>query len=230
MAALVVSVFAYHCFSPGRVEDRHMITAAPALILLAITGAASIAGVTSKRISDVLERRRRESLWVLLLVLLTLPFEILKPHRKEFDGFGAIARMLIAEAPRDARILVSSDATGEGMFISELALGDRRTEMAVETAGMSLTTAEDPAASPQNPRERFSDDGELLKYLTSGRIHYVLLDDALPYRERAGYHDQIRRVLEDNVRSFWPILDSEITRGGEILGRPAKLYRVIRDR
>ncbi|MEQ1851758.1 MAG: hypothetical protein ABMA01_09235 [Chthoniobacteraceae bacterium] len=230
MASLVMSIFAYHCVSPGRMEARHVIAAAPALILLAIAGAASIASATSRCITDAMERRRRESLWILLLVLLALPFEILKPHRKEFDGFGAIARTLIAQAPRDARILISSDATGEGMFISELALGDCPTEMAVETAAMSLTTAEDPVASPQNPRERFSDDGELLKYLTSGRIQYVLLDDALPYRERAAYHDQIRRVLEENVRSFWPILESEITRGGEVLGRPAKLYRVIRDR
>jgi hypothetical protein len=230
MASLVISIFAYHCVSRGRMEARHMIAAAPALVMLAIAGAASIASMMSRRVSDAMERRRRESMWILLLVLLALPFEVLKPHRKEFEGFGAIARTLIAEGARDARILVSSDATGEGMFISELALGDHRTGMAVETAGTSLTTPEDPAVVPQNPRERFSNDGELLKYLTSGRIQYVLLDDALPYRERAGYHDQIRRVLEDNVRSFWPILESEITRGGEILGRPAKLYRVIRDR
>jgi hypothetical protein len=116
------------------------------------------------------------------------------------------------------------------MFISELAINDRQTGFTIETGSMSLAEHGEPPGDPRKSRERFPDDGALLNYLTTGRIQYVVVDDALPYSERAGYHDQIRRILEDNVRNFWPILESPITRGGEIFGRPAKLYRVIRDR
>ena len=227
IASLVISIFAYHSVRAERMEARHIIAAAPCLIMLAMAGVKAIGVATSAQVTDATERRRRESLWILLLVLLVLPFEVMKTRRKEFEGFGAIVRTLIAEVPRDARILISSDATGEGMFISELAMNDRRTGFAIETAGMSLVEHGDRPGDAGNLREHFIEDRELLEYLTKGRIQYVVLDDSPPMKERAGYHDQIRRVIENNVRNFWPLHSSPITRDGEIQFRPIQIFRVI---
>ena len=77
------------------------------------------------------------------------------------------------------------------------------------------------------PEQVFSDD-ELLAHLTSGRIRYVVLDIAVPYEGHAGYHDQARRVLECNVRNFWPAFDNAIIRDGEPHPRALRIFRVLR--
>ena len=230
IASLVVAVFAYHCVAMGRLEARHIIPAAPGLILLAMAGVKSVSMLTSVRATDPVERERRGSLWILLLALLVLPFEMMKVREKEFDGFGAIVRTLLDEVPRDARILISSDATGEGMFLSELAMNDPRNGFAIEVASRSLLVDGQSAGLMEERRERFTEDRELLEYLTAGRIHYVILDDSPSMKQRAGFHDQIRRVIEDNVRSFWPLHANPITRDGEVQLRPIQIFRVTAGR
>ena len=227
IASLVATVFAYCCVVSGQWQERYIVVSAPCLILLAMAGVKGISGLTSVRVSDATERQRRESLWVLLLVLLVLPFEVMKVRLKEFDGFGAIARTLIDEAPRDARILISSDATGEGMFLSELAMNNRRNGFTIEKGSTSLLADGENPSDTAIRRERFAEDRELLEYLTAGRIHYIVLDDSPTMKQRAGYHDQIRRVIEDNVRSFWPLHTNPITRDGEVPLRPIQIFRVL---
>ena len=95
------------------------------------------------------------------------------------------------------------------------------------TAGMSLVEHGDRPGDAGNLREHFIEDRELLEYLTKGRIQYVVLDDSPPMKERAGYHDQIRRVIENNVRNFWPLHSSPITRDGEIQFQPIQIFRVM---
>jgi len=56
---------------------------------------------------------------------------------------------------------------------------------------------------------------------------WAALDSAVPYESHASYHDQMRRVLDVNVRNFWPTHDSTLIRDGEPQGRPLKIYRVI---
>ena len=77
------------------------------------------------------------------------------------------------------------------------------------------------------PGERFHEDENLFAHLTSGSIQYIVLDSAVPIETRAGYHDQMRRVIEDNVRIFWPISDSPIFRNGEPMGHPLRIFRVM---
>jgi hypothetical protein len=227
VASLAGGVFAHQCLCSASLEVRHVVVAAPALIMLAVAGVRSIGDLMSARFREERERRRREPLWILLLLLLGLPLEVVKQRPKGCDGFAPIARTLLAEAPRGAGILISSDAIGEGMLIAELVMIDPRPAITVEPASVSLVEPGKRASEPGEQSEHFSEDKELVNYLTKGDIQYVVLDDAVPYRQRAPYHDQIRRVLENNVRIFWPVFESPITREGEVQGRSAKVYRVI---
>ena len=112
------------------------------------------------------------------------------------------------------------------MLLSELAMRDGAREITVERG--SETLAESPGGEPRvPPMERFHEDEQLFADLTSGRIRYIVLDSAVPIGTRAGYHDQMRRVIEDNVRIFWPISDSPIVRDGEPMGHPLRIFRVM---
>jgi hypothetical protein len=133
-------------------------------------------------------------------------------------------------APVGARILVSSDASGEGMFISELAMLDDRPNLIVERASKSLVDPTGRDWAGRNLRERFLDDDALLTYILRSKIDYVVLDVAVPDDKRAGYHDQLRRVIGDQTGTFWQIAESPVRRKGEDLFPPLRLYRIVRDR
>lgn len=226
MLALVAGVLFVTWLKSGIADVRVLIVATPALAILAVRGAVAFAGIVGSQTIAPAVASRRRSLWIFLLLLLALPTDLLHAWKKDWRGFGAIALTLIEESHGPARVLVVSDPHGEGIFATEIALRDRARQITVERG--SRTLAESVSNDPYDkPQERFADDRDLLAHLLSGRIHHIVLDSAVPYETHANYHDQMRRVLENNVRNFWSTHDSVIVRGGELQGRPLKIYRVI---
>ena len=227
MIALVAAVLLSRWMKAGLPDVRVLIVATPALAMLAARGAVSLAGIVGSQTAIAREYSRRKALWLLLLLLLALPPALLHPREKDWHGFAPIALTLIEESRGTVRVLAVSDPRGEGMLISEIAMRDPARQITVERGSESLT---DPAGSAPRgrPLERFLEDEQLFAHLTSGRIQYIVLDSAVPQESRAGYHDQVRRVLEGNVRSFWPIYDSPIIRDGEPQGHPLRIFRVMK--
>jgi len=226
MVALVAGVLVARWLRADVPDVRVLIVATPALAMLSTRGAVSLAGIIGSQTAIAFELSRRKTLWLLLLFLLALPQDLLHPWQKDWRGFGPAALTLIGESRAPAGVLVVSDPRGESMFASEIAMRDRAQQITVERGSETLT---DPAgtAARGRPLERFLEDEQLFAYLTSGHIRYVVLDSAVPQDVHAGYHDQVRRILEDNVRSFWPIYDNPIIRDGEPMGHPLRLFRVM---
>jgi hypothetical protein len=239
LGALVMGVFVFQCVLPVGLEERHIISATPALVMLAIAGVSAIGRLHALRVEGR-EQKRREMLWVVLLLLLTLPPIVGRVvmsgvEQKACGGFQRIAEELLGAqrdgtAPPGARILISSDARGEGMFISEIAMRDTRPNFFVERASISLVEEASRKWDGREQRDRFKDDQDLLEYLVSSKIDYIVLDAAVPEHKRATYHDQIQRVIGDNIGLFWFIQggESPIARDGETRYPPARLYRIKR--
>ena len=227
MVALVAGVLVARLVKFAIPDVRVLIVATPALAILAARGAVALAGIVGSKAVVPAEVSRRRTLWLFLLLLLALPMDLLHAWQKDWRGFGPAALTLIEESHGPARVLVVSDARGEGMFASEMAMRDGERQITVERGSETLaqSVGETPGGRPE---QRFIEDGELLAYLTSGRIRYVVLDSAVPYEGHAGYHDQARRVLEGNVRNFWPAFDNAIIRDGELHARALRIFRVMR--
>ena len=225
MVALVAGVLFSSWMKAGVPDVRVLIVATPALAMLAARGAISLARIVAPQPVIARENPRRNALWLFLLLLLALPPDLLSPWQKAWSGFGPAALAVVEESRGPARVLVVSDARGEGMFLSEFAMRDREGKITVERGSETLADSSDPAS--RNARQRFLEDEQLFAHLTAGRIQYIVLDSAVPGDSRAGYHDQVRRVLEDNVRSFWPICDSPVVRDGEPRGHPLRIFRVM---
>ena len=172
---------------------------------------------------------RREILWVLLLAIVSLPPIIHRFVPKVHEGFEGLVGELLQTAPPQTRVLVSSDVIGEGMFISELAMRDQRPNFFVERGSKSLTDPKGRTRGGHHIRERFPDDASLLDYLVRSKIGYIVLDAAVPEHDRAGYHDQLRRVIADNTGLFWQIVESPIRRDNEDMFPPLRLYRIVRE-
>lgn len=227
MTALVAGVLVARWLQVGAPEVRTLIVATPALTMLAARGAVSLAGLLSGRMAaadGVLPRRK--ALWLFLLLLLAVPLNLFEIRRKEWEGFAPVAQTLLEMAGAGTRVLVVSDRRGEGMLQSEIAMRDGEGKLSVERGSKTLVEGEGPAAGGRQ-MERFIEDEHLLAYLTSGRIRYIVLDSAVPYETHADYHDQALRVLEGNVRNFWPVYESPITRDGEPQGHPLRVFRVV---
>jgi hypothetical protein len=227
MIALVAGVLFARWMKAGVPDVRVLIVATPALAILAVRGAVTLAGIIGSLAAIAVEHSRRKALWLFLLLLLALPQDLLHPHQKDWLGFGPVAHTLIGESRGAARTLVVSDPRGEGMLLAEIAMRDRARQITIERGSATLTN---PAGSAPRgrPLERFLEDEQLFAYLTSGSIRYIVLDSAVPEDSHAGYHDQVRRILEGNVRSFWPISESAIIRNGEPQGIPLRVFRVMK--
>jgi hypothetical protein len=229
LGSSIIAIVVFQSFVPVGREARHILAATPALIVCAVAGAFAIARVPALRAKEAAVQLRYERLWILLLALLALPQALLHFRGKSFEGFKEIAVEFLRTAPDGARVLVSSDASGEGMFVSEVALRDRRPNMIVERASKSLVDPAQRDWAGKQLRERFHDDRLLLDYILRSKIEYVVLDAAIPEDKRRGYHDQLRRLIAENAGTFWPVAESPIRRNGEDLFPPVRLYRVARD-
>lgn len=226
MIALVASALLVRLTKFAVPDVRLLIVATPALAILAVRGAVALAAIVRSQAVAPAELSRGKAWWLLLLLLLALPMDLLHPWKKDWRGFGPAALTLIEESHGSARVLVVSDALGEGMFLSEIAVRDHARQITAERG--SQTLAESVCGTPGGrPEQRFAEDEKLLAHLTAGHIRYIVLDSTVPFASRAGYHDQVLRVLEANVRSFWPIGVSPIIRDGEPQGHPLRIFRVM---
>ncbi len=222
LTSLVLAVFAFQCILPVGHEARHIISATPALVVLAMAGVVWMSQLPLFR--SKISGEKSQAMWLVVLALLTFPVFAMKPVRKADGGFAPLAEWLVTQAP-EARVLVCSDAMGEGMLISEIAMRDKRPGITIERGSKSLVDPKGRTWEGNNLRERFEDQA-LHDYLLSGKIDYIVLDSAVPVRRHASYHDQLGRVIEEHSADFWLVLDNPITRDGELMHRPLRLFRV----
>ncbi len=231
VGGLVLGVFLFQSVLPVGLEARHLVSLTPALAMLAIAGVQLIAQSAPLRVNGP-EQGRREKLWIVLLVLLTVPMEATQLSKKGYSGFAPVAEYLLANVPPGSRILVSSDARGEGMLISEVAMRDHRPNLIIERASSSLVSEASKKWNGREPKDRFLEDEDLLAYLTEGKISYIVVDDTVMYPRRASYHDQLKRVMMDlgtgnaTGHLFWKVEEFPIMRENEAVPPAIRLYRV----
>lgn len=218
-ASLVFGVYVFQCLIPVGDESRHIISATPALVVLAFAGLEWV--LSASRITAV---GKKHALLATVLLLLSMPVFMLTRVNKDTGGFATLAEWIVTNAP-SSRVLVCSDAEGEGMLISEIAMRDKRPGITIERGSKSLVDPKGRTWDGRNLKERFDADG-LMAYLASGKIDFLVLDSAVPERRRVGYHDQMTRVVEDNQLAFWKILESPINRAGDAMHRPLRLFSI----
>jgi len=211
--SLIVAILVFQSIAPVGLEARHLIPALPAAMLFAAAGFQFIA-----------PRRPDWRLAVLAVVTLVAIVPALLPlTTKGYSGFAAAADAMLADAgPRDVT-LVSSDATGEGIFISEVALHEARPGHVIQRASKSLASS---TWSGSGYSPAFARDEQVYSFLTSGQFHYLVLDDALPSDHRREHHDQLKRVVAEHPGQFQLLGDSEVLRAGVQQQELLKIYKI----
>ena len=222
--ALIIAVVIFQSIVPVGLEARHLIAALPAAVMFIVAGLD-----WQPRSKTPREPNKRFSLalpfpWFFALLMLAIAVEW-PLAAKQFSGFAPLAETFLSEAAPADVALVSSDARGEGMFISEIAMRERRPGHFVQRASKALAKS---AWSGSGYAPLFQDDDALLAFLTSGKIQYLAIDDAVPEDKRREHHDQLKRVIGQHAEQFSPVASAEMIRDAEAQPAPVRLYKVRR--
>jgi hypothetical protein len=233
--ALILSVLVFQSILPVGLEDRHLLPALPAVVLFIVAGASAIidgwrrgrgeaAGLCQYGFA---RPSMREVVVVLLLgASAAWPHWFNQPPRKVWSGFAPLAEQFLElDLAGNAVVLVSSDARGEGMFISELAMRERRPGHVVKRASKEIAKM-DWAGRGARPRFETSDD--LANWFARAGIDYVLVDLSMPEEKREEHHDQLARAVDEHLERFWPVARARLIRDGVPQAEDLVLYRVKR--
>jgi hypothetical protein len=187
---LVLGVWIFQCLAPVGLEARHLTPAMPALIVLAMTGLRAV---------TVRAPRARPALaagvvavffgWPLVFPPATpapgygsigndvavSPFRI---PRKRWGGFDPIAAAAMTKGGPQARILIASDARGEGMFIADVAARDpHRPSYTVERASKILASS---TWSGSGYQSLYQTPEQVREALEKAGIGLVVTDESAP--------------------------------------------------
>ena len=214
--ALILSVMIFQSLAPVGLEARHLISVIPSALMFVVAGMVAVVGVLES------ERGRRPifgvGLGLLVVGSICPPFV-----QKGFGGFAPLAEWVVKEGKEGSVTMVSSESRGEGMFIAEVAMREKRPRSVIERASKILAKSE---WNGTGYARQFANDEALLEFLMSGKIRYLVVDEDVPEAKRREHHDQLPRVIAGHRERFRLVASSELTRGGKVQLNPVRLYEI----
>ena len=179
----------------GAWEARHLVNLAPLLVLLL--------GVGLGRVVELAFRNQSARIAMALAVLAGMvAWNIWRTPEKPYLGLDAVARDL-AMAPQfaNSRLLIVSDAIGEGVFISEIAALERRPGHVIKRGSQALASV---GWMSGNYNLKFQSPAELMAYLEQEPSQAIVLD--MPDGPVA--HAELLRKTVDAYRDRWRLVGS----------------------
>jgi hypothetical protein len=219
MVGLLVGFFVVVCVVPAGKEERYLLPAVPAALAFSLAGIDFLGSkLPDIRIKDI--RIKPVLLGVILLCLcLVSPFHF---QRQRNYGFAPIAQMLASSSQfRDDVILIASDADGEGMLISEVAMREKRPGHVVLRASKILNSS-DWLGNGLTPR--FQGPEQVQDYLNSIPVGFVILDYSLSHSDFRDYEGLLEQAIVSHQNSWKLFGTYPIWRKGHEHPDAAKVY------
>lgn len=182
--AWILAVILFHALFPLARDERYVLLAAPALMVLACRGLEALRCAVLDRLPVP---AAVSTAVVGVLLLATLPGRI-KPA---IEGYAAVAEFV--SAAEGQVVLISSGSLGEGAFIVERRLQDPSRTTYTLRASQLLG---DSSWHGKKYRLRFENEAELLAFLTRTPIRFVVIDDFSHCLEKEEAHqEQLRQLV-----------------------------------
>ena len=209
-AAWILAWTVMHLVAPTSIEARHLISLIPIWFLFAAAGAHWLVRSlpwSAPRVAGVIAL-----VWSAMFGL-----EAFELPQKRLTGFDrAVAWLLAQEECGDSVILVDSDQTGEGLAITEVALGEERVGHYV-LRGTKLLSSSDWLGRYYKSRHDTAE--EMAAYLREVPVRIVLFDRSGEPNWLMKHHRLLEEVLREDpnwtlVRSFDVARENGILPGG----------------
>ena len=193
-AALICAVWLFHCLSPLLgVDKRYLIPAMAPMLMFLIAGIAALGRwLPIVRISP--QRRTWAIAALVLAVFLATEFSI---HRKQYYGFVEAAARVERPEYKNSVLLVASDGEGrdgEGMFISEIAMRDKRPSHIVLRATKMLSQSDWMGA---RYKLLYNTPAEVMNFLRSIPVEIVVI-----HSESGVVESPDHRLLQQAIVDF----------------------------
>jgi hypothetical protein len=220
MAALLLSVFLFHSLVPASLDARHLITAAPPLLVFV---AAGFSWLRSTPLVGRPESRWKTAVVALFFAALFLA-ETLPVSAAVHRGYSDVAKDLLSRAElRNSVFLVSSTAGGEGGLISHIAMNEKRPGHFVLRGTKVLGVSEWTGGSY---RLRHETPEQVMTYLESIPVRILIIDSERRGGER-DHHTLLIRMLEQYPQK-WVLSGVFPQRGPRNLPLPEiRTYRLV---
>lgn len=210
MLALVLSILLFHFVVPCGYEARHLLPAVPAALVLAM-----VCGVA---VWEVAARRHGVAVAALVAVGLSCAFLLCtwRLPQKRYAGFRPVVEYLFSQpALLAGTVFVSSEARGEGMMISEMAVCDRALRFRVCRASKLLASSTwDGGGYALSVK----DADELIASLSREGVRVLVVDRTVPAEKRVEHHDFLDRVLRERSDRFHELRTFPVCRAGVAVG------------
>jgi hypothetical protein len=215
-AGLLATLLTFRAITPLMSDARHALPLVPALVMFAAAGTARVVAALPGA-----ARWTAAAVGGVVLGAAAVGVVAVGPTRPA--GFFPVARELLADGGlRDSVFLIASDAIGEGMFIQEVAMHEKRPGHIVLRASKALSES---GWMGEGYASFFDTPDQLLEYLESVPVGVVVLEeDAAPNQ---AHHRLLRQVMRDHV-DRWERLGAYSGRGGLSPGEAGiGVYRLI---
>jgi hypothetical protein len=136
--ALILGVQLFHAAAPAGLENRYLLASLPPVLLFLCAGIEWVAGRMSARLS----MRSRVMAVAAMAAVAFFAGTFRLTHKTHIGLDEAASAVAHDAADRDAIILCSSNGNGEGVFISELAMRERRPAHIVLRASLVLANSD----------------------------------------------------------------------------------------
>lgn len=204
--ALIVSVWVFHSLVPAGVEDRKLALAVPAMIWFVVGGGRFLADLLP-RSANIYPRRYALVAGVGAAAFFITTFTV--PKLRQY-GFVDAARFLTQRDDlRNATVLVSSEAGGEGLLISEIGMQRSHPANIVIRATKALANV---GWSGGDYHPLYSTPQQILNYLHTEHVQVVVLDTFAPLN-RFAHNALIRSAITSSgsyhLVAIFPSSDSK---------------------
>lgn len=173
-AAALAAMVLLRTFVPPSRPPRHLLNVMPFWLLFAAVGVSWL--LSAGPLGKLAPSLRAALAAALLIAMFALDYRPLR--RKEFGGYQAVAEHILARPQwKDSVILVSSDAAGEGMLISEIAMREKRPGHIILRGSKVLSSSNWFGG---DARMLFASARELDEFLRGVPVGFVVLDSDPP--------------------------------------------------
>jgi Dolichyl-phosphate-mannose-protein mannosyltransferase len=195
-AALLCSTLIFQILVPCGWEARHLFPALPPMVLFIFAGADRvISWLMNRGLSP-----KMATASVLLVAGLAFFVQTFKIEKNEFSGFAPIATSLLSNPQaKQSTLLVSSDACGEGSFIAEVAMREKRPGHIVQRTSKALASSTWGGGKYQ---AKFTNEQAILDFLQKSPVQYLVLDTSLPISARKNHHVLLYEVVSHHPEFF----------------------------
>lgn len=224
LGILFLAVPLLHCIVPAGMEHRHLIPMLPAFVVFTAYGMKGLLEWIAKEKPKVSQKK---AAWILVGVGLAGMFSSAKEpvYNKGYSGFRQVVEELYKVEDWPGPVLISSDASGEGMFVAEAALADdhRATSRKVVRATKALGKSK---WSGKEYIPLYEGQAGLRELLKEGKYWAIVIDGAVKKQRPDNYGKfQHMRELEELCQELEFAERFTIRRGNTAYEGDLILYR-----